>query len=294
MNQLPTTQKFKDFLSTLDITENEQIAVENVTRSQSESTAWFDYRRHRITASKFRDAVIKIDVDGNLKNPHRCKTLISKVCLLQTNVTSDALKWGRENEPVARDLYIKNQKSKHSKFEVKECGLFLDKEYPYLGASPDALVSCFCHGEGLLEIKCPWTYRNYTASKFAEQSDTFLLSAKNSKKLHLDKKHSYYYQIQLQMRCTGRKWCDFYVVFSGDTFLERIYYNEKFMTRCIMKASICYEKVIFAELTKNNKESENVEDCVKAVISQLLDKCEIADLDINDIDFDDAIDFEIV
>lgn len=31
--------------------------------------------------------------------------------------------------------------------------------YPYLGASPDGLTHCNCCGEGLLEIKCPYSIR---------------------------------------------------------------------------------------------------------------------------------------
>ncbi|GFV45497.1 yqaJ domain-containing protein [Trichonephila clavipes] len=38
--------------------------------------------------------------------------------------------------------------------EVKICGLFVDKDKPFLCASPDGLV-----GDGLIEIKCPYSAR---------------------------------------------------------------------------------------------------------------------------------------
>ena len=281
-------------------------AVANLTLCQSENSSWYDYRKNRITASKFRDAVIKVNDDRQLKDPSRCKTLISKVCLsIKNKVTSVAMRWGIDNEPVARKLYIANNKSKHVKFSVVEAGFFIDREYPFLGASPDALVSCSCHGDGLLEIKCPWTLRQCKVIDFANQSGTYLKKIMSGK-VNVDRNHKYFYQMQCQMRYTNRKWCDFFVVFSNDTFLERISYDEDFMTRCIIRAIICYKKVIFAHLI-NNKQIGNCvqnlvfdllekceaivedENCVKDVLSHLLDQCELADAD--DIDF--YIDFNI-
>ena len=47
-------------------------------------------------------------------------------------------------------------KSTHSSFLVVDAGLFLSSTYPYLGASPDGIVSCSCCGGGCLESKCPY------------------------------------------------------------------------------------------------------------------------------------------
>ena len=128
--------------------------------------------------------------------------------------------------------------------------------------------------------------RDYSASKFADQTGTYLKKAKDSQKVHLDRNHQYYYQVQLQMRCTGRRWCDFYVVFSQDTFLETIYYDEGSMTNWLLKAKICYERIIFS-LLKTKKDNEEIENTVSQVLSDLLDRCEIVDFD--DIDFDEVI-----
>ena len=46
----------------------------------------------------------------------------------------------------------------HTKvFQCQESELFIPQVYPYLGASPDDVISCNCCGEGGLEIKFPWT-----------------------------------------------------------------------------------------------------------------------------------------
>ena len=55
------------------------------------------------------------------------------------------------------------------------------------GASPDGLVN----DDGLIEIKCPNT---------ATHIDTLLSESLPTK---------YFTQMQFQMACTGRKWCDF-------------------------------------------------------------------------------------
>ncbi len=55
---------------------------------------------------------------------------------------------------------------------VTECGLFLDIETPYIGASPDGLICCSCCGKGVLEVKCPL----YVKDKFPEKDqDSFCM-----------------------------------------------------------------------------------------------------------------------
>ena len=70
-----------------------------------------------------------------------------------------ATEWGKTNEPVARQEYIKLNAEDHKKTSVVETGLFVSCENPIFGASPDGIVSCECHESGLLEIRCSWTHR---------------------------------------------------------------------------------------------------------------------------------------
>jgi hypothetical protein len=42
----------------------------------------------------------------------------------------------------------------------KNCpGLVTHREYPYIRASSDAIISCDCHGYNIIEIKCPYKAR---------------------------------------------------------------------------------------------------------------------------------------
>ena len=38
----------------------------------------------------------------------------------------------------------------HENFSANECGFFISLKIPYIGASPDDLVSCNCCGNGCL------------------------------------------------------------------------------------------------------------------------------------------------
>lgn len=51
------------------------------------------------------------------------------------------------------------------KKDIKPCGLFIDRDNPYLGASPDGLLD----ENGLVEIKCPLSTENFTAEEAISQ-----------------------------------------------------------------------------------------------------------------------------
>jgi len=88
------------------------------------------------------------------------QSLISSI--LQWKPTPDvaALRWGRENEPLAKQQYIAAALDDHCFFKLEETGLHINPKHPHLGASPDGMVFCFCCGESLLEIKCPYSKRD--------------------------------------------------------------------------------------------------------------------------------------
>ena len=48
----------------------------------------------------------------------------------------------------------------HCDVVIEKCGLRMHEKYHFLGASPDGLVTCFCHERSLLEIKCPAKHKD--------------------------------------------------------------------------------------------------------------------------------------
>jgi len=96
--------------------------------------------------------------------------------------TNAAMQHGTETEPEARSVY-----EFYSKEEVLPAGFILHPTIEKSGASPDGFVGA----DGLLEIKCPLT---------ATHIETLLTGNVDGK---------YITQMQWQMACADRKWCDF-------------------------------------------------------------------------------------
>ena len=108
-------------------------------------------------------------------------------------------------EPVAIKSYLEFSKTNHDGFHISESGLHIKKGLSFLGASPDGLIQCECHGKGVLEVKCPYKYRNGLNGCFADAN--FPLTSTGEFKTN----HQYYYQIQHQMLVTDRNYCHFYI-----------------------------------------------------------------------------------
>jgi len=74
---------------------------------------------------------------------------------------------------------------------------------------------------GVCEIKCPYAYRNSTIAKAADQKN-FCLKKGKFGKIHLDKSHAYYYQVQAQIFICGVEYCDFVVWTTRDLCEQQI------------------------------------------------------------------------
>ena len=114
-----------------------------LTSKQSTSTTWFSFHESVITASAVHEVLPKL----NSKTPlHKNKALINlcgKVCGYQQKLKKNkSLEWDTSKEKVAQKRYIRKNKSSHIYFQCHESGLFISQAYPYLGASPDGVISC--------------------------------------------------------------------------------------------------------------------------------------------------------
>ena len=89
-----------------------------------------------------------------------------------------AIKWGVGNENVARQLYT----NVHDNFACNLIGLWVSPLYLHLGASPDGVTTCGCHGDGLVEIKCPFSARHAVQLNLWVFNRSWLF----------DRKHRYY------------------------------------------------------------------------------------------------------
>lgn len=153
---------------------------EMVQRTQE----WVEARLGKVTASRIADATARTKSGWGAS---RANYMAELLCERLTGVPRDtftnaAMQWGTDMEPEARRLY-----EFMTDTEVKEVGFIVHPSMEMAGASPDGLIG----DDGLVEIKCPNT---------ATHIETLLGAEIDGK---------YVKQMQWQMACTGRYWCDF-------------------------------------------------------------------------------------
>ena len=145
---------------------------------------WFAARLGKVTASRVADIVAKTKSGYSTS---RANYMAELVCERLTGKQGDsfsnaAMVWGTNTEPMARAAYEALEG-----VLVEEVGFVSHPTIAMSGASPDGFVG----EDGLVEIKCPNT---------ATHIETLLDKEVPSK---------YVKQMQWQMACTDRKWCDF-------------------------------------------------------------------------------------
>ncbi|GFW21910.1 yqaJ domain-containing protein [Trichonephila clavipes] len=115
--------------------------LESETREQASSERWRYERSLRLSSFSKKLLAGKI------------YSVFSKLVMrivYGRDLCNTAMKYGLANEEIARKQYEREYST-----EVKICGLFVDKDKPFLCASPDGLVG----DDGLIEIKCPYSAR---------------------------------------------------------------------------------------------------------------------------------------
>ena len=223
-------------------------AVESATRDQSKSKLWFKYRAGRITASKMKSAC---KTDPGLPS----QSLIKTICYPEAfGFTTRATRWGCEHEKTAIDYYGKACKEKHDDFELNKSGLFLNTDWPFIGASPDGLINCSCCGKGAVEIKCSYCHRFETVDKVASDRQSCLVRGSDGI-LHLSTSHAYYYQVQTQIHICKVDYCDFCMCTFPDNgdhqpslHIERIFPDDEFWQTCVDLSQHFFNICILPEL----------------------------------------------
>jgi putative phage-type endonuclease len=148
------------------------------------SIEWHQQRLGRVTASRVADVIAKTKSGYSTSRDNYMAQL---VCERMTGTVAEsfsnaAMVHGTDTEPLARAAY-----EDHADVLVDEVAMITHPTIEAAGASPDGLVG----DVGQLEIKCPNT---------ATHIDTLLSQTVPGK---------YNTQMQWQMACTGRQWCDF-------------------------------------------------------------------------------------
>ena len=160
-------EKCSDVYDNYAISGDEASLVEENTRKQASSRVWFQQRSGRVTASKLKSAI----ATDPAKPSH---SLIKSICYPDLHsFRSASCKYGIEHENIARKEYAQRMSKVHTNFEIAETGLIIEPLYPFMGASPDAVVSCTCCGNGVLEVKCPFSCKDKDFQSVANSNSNF-------------------------------------------------------------------------------------------------------------------------
>lgn len=182
----------EEFLVGLKKTNEECERIEQETRLQADSSEWLELRRNILTASHFGRVCKMRPTTG-------CESLVKQI--LYTVFDCEAMMYGRKYEATAR------QDLEHEIGEnIQKCGIFIDKEHCFLGGSPDGLVN----DNATVEIKCPSSAQDLTPEDaIKKRKCTFWKVHKNGEIGDINQNHNFYYQVQGQLRVTGRQFCFF-------------------------------------------------------------------------------------
>lgn len=145
---------------------------------------WFAARMGRVTASRIADIIARTKSGPSAsRQAYAVQLALERITgQREEGFTSAAMRRGTELEAEARASYEAERGEL-----VQEVGLIDHPTIAMAGASPDGMVG----GDGLLEIKCP------DSKQHLEYLRLQTVPAK------------YKPQVQWQMACTGRAWCDF-------------------------------------------------------------------------------------
>jgi hypothetical protein len=106
-----------------------------------------------------------------------------------------------------------------------------------------------CCGEGVLEIKCPYCLSDSSKTFDEYLSEKKIIFKDDNGQYHWNKEHEYYYQIQLQMFLTSRKYGDLVVWRPQETIkVFRTLIDEEFLAEKMFKARVLFYQVIMPEL----------------------------------------------
>jgi len=145
---------------------------------------WLSERTGKVTASAVYKVMAKTKTGYGADRANYLAELVTErlTGLPVPSFTNAAMQHGIDTEAQARAAY-----QFHLGYSVTETGFHPHPFMAMFGASPDGL----CGDAGLVEIKCPNSATHIETLRGGSIAKKYML------------------QMQVQMACTGRDWCDF-------------------------------------------------------------------------------------
>ncbi len=221
---LMESESSEEFLMKMEYFPSNRTKIEIETRGQSDNPLWFSVRKHVISASKAHSVKTKMQTQSKSCNSDEAAVDFEAIFKSisgskYVNPELPALKYGRAMEAEAVNAFITEYKKTHKGVTVNECGIFLCKDVPFVGGSPDRILDCLCCGKSCLEVKCPYSIRDKSPM---DADVTLPYLNKDANVTSLKANHKYYTQCQVQMAASEIHTCHFYVWTPNGAFTQML------------------------------------------------------------------------
>lgn len=169
----------------LNITDSEVKEISQSTLLHLKSKCRLGLRRGRITGSQFKSCCV-----ASIDTPS-----ISTISQLINPTNLDnvpSIKYQIKNRKTALGQYKRIAIFEHDDFAFNKCGLIINPKIPYFAGSNDGIISCTCHGNGCLEIKCLKILESNPSFEVLTNKPNNILN-KDGNLYVLEKSHELYY-----------------------------------------------------------------------------------------------------
>jgi len=218
-------------------------AVEQSTILQADSVTWHEQRTGRITAS-VAHKILKTDIC----NPPY-SLILSLTSISHTKLNVPPVIYSRKHEPIAIDAFKAQLPDLHLGGQVSKTGLRICHGNTWLGASPDALIDCPCHGHGVIEVKCPYSFRDTTVPDMLTSPKCCLGDDGTLKRTH-----QYYTQLQIQMFVYNVQFGVLLLYIGGSLVVANVERDEVFLQNSIPILHSFWQQHILPELVTRRLE----------------------------------------
>ena len=237
----PLDIQVNTLLQAMQLSADQRSEITKQTKEQSFSSDWKSQKVGRITASiskrcytRARTLMEKPDEDP--------RALISEIMQYKSTPCIGSMKYGLSMEPRAKLAFPQIMKGlKHKKFTSSDPGLIIHEREPFIGASPDLMVACECHGEGVCEIKCPVLFEKITPENYEHVIECDGI-------LKLKHTSAYYFQIQHQLGVTGRNYGYFFAYTNCDYVIDKIVFDSSLWQDMMERFDYLWRKFVAPEL----------------------------------------------
>ena len=205
---------------------NSSSSLERKTLGQTSNNLWVKNRSVRLTSSNFYNVIHKKLKSAGQLYYHKD---LSSLTPIQYGILYE-------------DTALRTVSNFLEK-KLDKCGLFVPSKFPFLGASPDAVLDSFT----IIEVKCPFSKR------YSSERPEYLIERPDGT-FKLKSDHSYFYQCQGQMLCSQRLYCIFAAYTPKITYICKVIRDDRFIDWLVVNLKKYYLETFYPFLVAENVE----------------------------------------